>query len=556
MTKEAPKKHAHLSIFTRHLLLTRGVGFLSAFSLISSGMVWAQNQPVDNSFSIPSTPTSSTPAPAPAPAPRKVAPAPRVSAPAPAPRRVAPAPAPAPAPRKVAPAPRVSAPAPAPRRVAPAPAPAPAPRKVAPAPRVITPAPAPRRVAPAPAPAPAPRKIAPAPRVITPAPAPATVAAPTAPTISAPETSIKKPAVSVRETPRQSVVSPPKVSVPNPRPANPPQVVIPAEIDSPPIVNSNPNPTAANSSGGGKNSYIDSQNYGGSPRNNNQTLPAVVLTERSTGCKTVARNGQLAQASCNINAQRPQTARRSVTPSTPRITRNTNRNRGVLSAQGVRPVNYRPVNYARKQGKAPGRLSNPNYKAFKLGSVGNVSPASTKTYAGYNNHYAKTGRPVYASNDNTGLLFPLSIPATITSAFGWRVHPISGNYRMHTGTDIAAPTGTPVLASFIGRVSHADYMGGYGLTVVIRHTEEGNQESRYAHLSQVFVQPGDVVQQGEIIGLVGSTGNSTGPHLHFEWRHLMPSGWVPVDAGLHLEYAMHDLVNSLQAAQLNPISQK
>ena len=518
MTKEAPKKHAHLSIFTRHLLLTRGVGFLSAFSLISSGMVWAQNQPVDNSFSIPSTPTSSTPAPAPAPAPRKVAPAPRVSTPAPAPRRVAPAPAPAP-------------------------------RKVAPAPRVSTPAPAPRRVAPAPAPAP---------RVSTPAPAPATVAAPTAPAISAPETSIKKPAISVRETPRQSVVSPPKVSVPNPRPANPPQVVIPAEIDSPPIVNTNPNPTAANPSGGGKNSYIDSQNYGGGSRNNNQTLPAVVLTERSTGCKTVARNGQLAQASCNINAQRPQTARRNVTNPRRNITppRNTNRNRGVLSAQGVRPVNYRPVNYARKQGKAPGRLSNPNYKAFKLGSVGNVSPASTKTYAGYNNYYAKTGRPVYASNDNTGLLFPLSIPATITSAFGWRVHPISGNQRMHTGTDIAAPTGTPVLASFIGRVAHADYMGGYGLTVVIRHTEEGNQESRYAHLSQVFVQPGDVVQQGEIIGLVGSTGNSTGPHLHFEWRHLMPSGWVPVDAGLHLEYAMHDLVNSLQAAQLNPISQK
>ena len=118
---------------------------------------------------------------------------------------------------------------------------------------------------------------------------------------------------------------------------------------------------------------------------------------------------------------------------------------------------------------------------------------------------------------------------------------------MHSGTDLGAPTGTPVLAAYAGEVSMADWSGGYGLMVVLRHLE-GTQESRYAHLSEVFVKAGQSVQKGEIIGRVGSTGLSTGPHLHFEWRHLTNNGWVAVDAGTHLEYAMANLMRNQQLA--------
>ncbi|NJL84197.1 MAG: M23 family metallopeptidase [Chloroflexaceae bacterium] len=119
---------------------------------------------------------------------------------------------------------------------------------------------------------------------------------------------------------------------------------------------------------------------------------------------------------------------------------------------------------------------------------------------------------------------------------------------MHFGTDLAAPLGTPVLAAYPGAVAVANTLEGYGLTIILRH-ESGTQESRYAHLSQVFVETGDWVEQGAIIGAVGSSGYSTGPHLHFEWRHLTQSGWVAVDAGLHLEYALENLMRSVQQAQ-------
>jgi murein DD-endopeptidase MepM/ murein hydrolase activator NlpD len=145
-------------------------------------------------------------------------------------------------------------------------------------------------------------------------------------------------------------------------------------------------------------------------------------------------------------------------------------------------------------------------------------------------------------------MFPLTIPTAITSAFGWRVHPITGDRRFHAGTDLGAPQGTPVIAAATGQVVTADFLGGYGLTVILHH-EKGTQESLYGHLSEIFVQPGDDVEQGTVIGRVGSTGNSTGPHLHFEWRHLTPNGWVAVDAGAHLEYSLAQFIRALQLAQ-------
>lgn len=114
----------------------------------------------------------------------------------------------------------------------------------------------------------------------------------------------------------------------------------------------------------------------------------------------------------------------------------------------------------------------------------------------------------------TGFIQPVA--GQFTSYFGWREHPILGGQRHHDGVDIAADQGTPVLAAKAGVVRMADWLGGYGLTILIEH-EEG-YETLYAHLSQLAVRAGESVQQGQLIGAVGSTGLSSGPHLHFEIR--------------------------------------
>lgn len=126
------------------------------------------------------------------------------------------------------------------------------------------------------------------------------------------------------------------------------------------------------------------------------------------------------------------------------------------------------------------------------------------------------------------MAFPLSIPAQITSLFGWRVHPISRTHRFHAGTDFGAPMGTPVLAAWPGRVAIAEAMDGYGFTVILEHPDL-RQQTLYAHLSTIAVEPGTWVESGTLIGQVGSTGYSTGPHLHFEVRQATSSGWVAVN---------------------------
>jgi murein DD-endopeptidase MepM/ murein hydrolase activator NlpD len=150
-------------------------------------------------------------------------------------------------------------------------------------------------------------------------------------------------------------------------------------------------------------------------------------------------------------------------------------------------------------------------------------------------------------SQNLKLIFPLAIPAPITSLFGWRTHPISGSARMHTGTDIGAPMGTPVVAALAGRVLLSDFLGGYGMTIALEHSD-GTQQTLYGHLSEIFVKPGELIQQGAVIGRVGSTGNSTGPHLHFELRQLTDAGWMAMDAGEQLETTMGDLVNALKVS--------
>ena len=104
----------------------------------------------------------------------------------------------------------------------------------------------------------------------------------------------------------------------------------------------------------------------------------------------------------------------------------------------------------------------------------------------------------------------------ISSPFGYRTHPVTGRYTLHTGIDIAASSGTTVVASRNGKVVSAGYSGSYGNLIVISH---GNGiETAYAHLSSINVRVGETVSQGQMIGKVGTTGRSTGPHLHFEVR--------------------------------------
>lgn len=102
----------------------------------------------------------------------------------------------------------------------------------------------------------------------------------------------------------------------------------------------------------------------------------------------------------------------------------------------------------------------------------------------------------------------------VTSNFGTRTSPWSGKVSGHRGMDIAAPTGTPVRAPADGVVTFSDYDGAYGKTIVITHGY--GMSTRYAHLSGFKVQAGNHVKRGDIIGYVGNTGRSTGPHLHYE----------------------------------------
>lgn len=112
----------------------------------------------------------------------------------------------------------------------------------------------------------------------------------------------------------------------------------------------------------------------------------------------------------------------------------------------------------------------------------------------------------------------LSQPAAgrITSGFGYRTHPILGYRRMHSGIDIGAPTGTPVMAAADGEVYFASWRGGYGRCIILLHGD--GMQTLYGHLSAIQVSPGQQVRRGQRIGSVGSTGLSSGPHLHFELR--------------------------------------
>lgn len=110
----------------------------------------------------------------------------------------------------------------------------------------------------------------------------------------------------------------------------------------------------------------------------------------------------------------------------------------------------------------------------------------------------------------------LPIHAPVTSPFGWRRHPIFGMRKFHTGVDLAGPNHTPIKAADSGNVLYSGWYGGYGKVVIVNH---GNGlATLYAHMSKTVANPGDNINKGDVVGYEGTTGFSTGPHLHFEVR--------------------------------------
>lgn len=106
------------------------------------------------------------------------------------------------------------------------------------------------------------------------------------------------------------------------------------------------------------------------------------------------------------------------------------------------------------------------------------------------------------------------VDGVLTSPYGYRTQPFTRKWRMHTGLDLGAPWGTPILATNDGLVVFTGWDAGHGLAVILDHGEDVT--TRYFHAAQVLVEEGDLVEAGDVIALVGSTGMSTGPHLHFE----------------------------------------
>lgn len=133
-----------------------------------------------------------------------------------------------------------------------------------------------------------------------------------------------------------------------------------------------------------------------------------------------------------------------------------------------------------------------------------------------------TGQPASFINR-----YPLPLVVPITSGYGWRVHPVTGQVAFHSGVDLEVSAGTPVMAVASGTVAFAGSQGDYGNLVVLNHSE--GYQTRYAQLTAIAVSVGQVIKQGTTLGTVGSTGLADRPHLHFEIRSNSTMGWVAQD---------------------------
>jgi murein DD-endopeptidase MepM/ murein hydrolase activator NlpD len=128
----------------------------------------------------------------------------------------------------------------------------------------------------------------------------------------------------------------------------------------------------------------------------------------------------------------------------------------------------------------------------------------------------------------------------VSSGYGMRFHPITGAHKAHLGVDYAAPTGTPVRTIGDGVVTFAGWQRGYGNTIEVMHANQ--QSTLFGHLNRIDVRVGQKVAQGDFIGAVGSTGLSTGPHLHFEFR----------DKGVHQDPL--EIARNSENVPINPVA--
>lgn len=587
MTKKAKSgsDYTPLSLFYRSPKLMAGLSLVSGFSILSSGLVIAQTDSfVDTGSTPPAATVKAAPAPAPEPPARRkpvvttiivpVNSAPRANR-----EHVAPAPPPAP----------IAAKKPSPSRTAET-----ASRKPSASRR--KPETALRK----------PSTSKPSPEVA--------FKKPSTPKPS-PEVAFKKPPA-LRHT---AEALGPVISVSNkPTLAAPDLSIADTEtIAKPPTSYLNPSQTPEESAKAPDvptNQYIDRTDYSIGSTDSKEKPASVVLSDRSTGCRTVSQNGRLLSGICSVAAPSQQTAARQTTTrdiankhtinqelanrltasqptdnfsrivQEPRLAKVTTQalqlakvatqalqlDEATTQEPQLAGVKRLPTQLVASTGSV--KLGSPRlrlrgihqprqkmYSAYSPRPVDLLPAASFSfpdgsTSSGGQAYYNLTSRPEGRPNvGNANFMFPLAIPSAVSSLFGWRIHPITGDYRFHAGTDIGAPEGTPVLAAVAGQVITADFMGGYGLTVVVQHPD-GKDLSLYGHLSEIFVQPGDQVEQGNVIGRVGTTGLSTGPHLHFEWRHQTPNGWVALDAGANIEYALGQFMKSLQVAQATPES--
>ncbi|UUO16285.1 M23 family metallopeptidase [Dolichospermum heterosporum] len=341
------------------------------------------------------------------------------------------------------------------------------------------------------------------------------------------------------------------------------------------------------------NAYIDTNEYKNVGESNYAPPSSVIVTERSSGCGAtvsttcakppqtpavaksqessptwlkksevakvvnVSRQKQVSWKTITANSNQSENVTEAVASSVSKISQPQNQNNWRISRSNTSShtkAAYHANNFIPSPREFTTTKVSSTPIAPQVGSLpapmieGNVAPrpsmvsydfslASVLPSVPYTNTLAYRG-----AGGGSGIVFPLSVAAPITSLFGWRVHPITGDHRFHAGTDLGAPTGTPILAAAKGQVESANSLGGYGLAVIINHGSA--QQSLYGHMSEIFVQPGQWVEPGTVIGLVGSTGNSTGPHLHFEIRHLTQDGWVAVDPGVQLQGGLSQLAQA------------
>lgn len=398
-----------------------------------------------------------------------------------------------------------------------------------------------------------------------------------------------EPVFSVRQSKPQvetSRVTPTKNPQVKPQVAQPPQVTPTkeAEVTTPSPTDKLPAFAKPANTGvtAGKtrdfnNAYIDPTDYSEKTAGTYQAPNSVIITERSSGCRTVLSSGQGIGNACakpsdnqrvanSTGKSSPSWLRRSQTAQLPTLTptrrlvassnnntrwRNSEVGTGSVTKTAYRPDRFipNPSNFIRTTTTSATPIAPSGGTLPPPMAQGNVAPrvstvaydiplASVLPQIPYTNTIAYSG---------SGIMYPLAVASPITSLFGWRVHPITGNQRFHAGIDLGAPTGTPVLAAAKGQVTTSNWLGGYGLTVIVSHGSA--QQTLYAHLSELLVQPGQWVEPGTVIGRVGSTGNSTGPHLHFEVRHLTQNGWVAVDPGVQLQVALSQSLRNTRTAQ-------